>query len=414
MLLTLVGVEGHVIGVSIGERGEQFIFLNRVIGPSLFDICAPNEIIDYSRIHGSTVLTGSAHLVPIQRNDVTTIGGSEVLDSTRHIRTDIDGHLFTLQALARLIVRDCLISMVSDVIRFVNIDHSRARSDVLNATHNGAVTQDVDSRQVGSQRRTVDGDSGSSNRNFGTQCSLLVGNNADDWCSRSRGLGTKVNADVFHHEAILVGIADGMNSQIILASLIHREHTLVFLAHVFIGGDIGGLNDRCSQGLSSGFGTQQHLKTLINSRIIGIDNYRVILACLKLHRKHDKVVIGSIVWTVIVIGMVSIIPIPCAAVLVGINHREDVEGFGLRQIGGIGHIKRGNEFHGHNLALVAGALLVIGNSIILVQTKSQVITVVYPSQRCAGCQVLEGVDQLVVAHEFNLFQIGSQGLAIAF
>ena len=380
----------------------------------MFDECAPNEIVDRSRVHGATVLTGSAHLVPVQHNDVTTIGGSEVLDSTRHIRTDIDGHLFTLQALTRLIVRDCLVSVVSDVIRFVNIDHGRTESNVLNAAHNGAVTQDVDTCQVRSQRRTIDGNSGSSYRNIGTQCSLLVGNNADGGCCRSRGLGTKVNADVFHHKAILVGIADGMNSQVILASLIHREHTLVFLAHVFIGGDIGGLNDRGSQGLSSGFGSQQHLKTLIDSRIIGIDNYRVILACLQLDGKHDKVVIGSIVGTVIVIGMVSIIPIPCAAVLVGINHREDVEGLGLRQIGGIGHIKRGNEFHVHNLALVAGAFLVIGNSIILVQAQSQVITVVHPSQCCAGCHVLEGVDYLVVAHEFNLFQIGSQGLAIAF
>ena len=111
--------------------------------------------------------------------------------------------------------------------------------------------------------------------------------------------------------------------------------------------------------------------------------------------------------------MVGVIPVPCAAVLIGINHREDVEGLGLGQISAIGNVERDNKFHGHNLALVAGALLVISHSVILVSAHGQVVTIVNPSQGSTGSHVLEGVDNLAVTHELNLFQIGGQGLSVA-
>ena len=259
-----------------------------------------------------------------------------------------------------------MVGVVTYFIGLIDIGCGCAGSNILNASDNATVSQDVNSCQVGSQRRTVNGESGSRHIDLGTQRSLLVGDNADGGCSGSRGFGTKVDAEVAHHEAILVGVADGMDGQIILASLTHREHTLKFFAHIIIGGHIGGLNDRGSQSLSSGLGTQQHLKTLFDARIIGIDNHAVVLASLELDGERDQVVIGRIVGAVIVIGMVSIIPIPCAAVLVGVNHREEVKGLGQGQISGIRHSERGNEFHGHDLALVTGAHLVIGHSIVLV------------------------------------------------
>ena len=305
-LFALVGVEGHVIGVSIGKRGKQFILLDGIVGPSLLDIGAPDEIVDSGRIYGATILAGVAHLVPAQRNDVATIGSSEVLNSTRNIGTDIDSHLFTLQALARLVVRDGLVGVVTHVIRFINIDYTRAWNDMLNAAHNGTVTQDVDALQVGGQRIAVECSIGGCQGDFGTQSGLLIGNNADAGCGRCRGFGAELNAEVIHREAVLVGFADGMDGNVILASLIHREQALVFLAHVVIGGDIGGFNDRGGQGVCCGLGAQQHLKSLVNACITGIDNHIIVLACLELNGQRDKVVIGVIVNTVIVIGQIVI------------------------------------------------------------------------------------------------------------
>ena len=111
--------------------------------------------------------------------------------------------------------------MVACYVRFVNIGDGRAGSDVLNAADDGAVAHDVDAGQVIGQGITVDGKAGSRQCYLGTQGGLLIGDNVDGRCGGSRGLGAKVNADVLHHETIGVSIADGMDSQVILASLVY-------------------------------------------------------------------------------------------------------------------------------------------------------------------------------------------------
>ena len=65
-LLTLIGVEGHVIVVGIGDSGQLLVLLDVIVVPSLRDKSAPHEIVHGSRIDRTVIHSDGIHLVPIQ------------------------------------------------------------------------------------------------------------------------------------------------------------------------------------------------------------------------------------------------------------------------------------------------------------------------------------------------------------
>ena len=119
-LLTLIGVESHIIVIGIGDSGQQLVLLNIIVGPSRRDKSAPYEIIYGSGIDWSVIHSDAIHLVPIQGHCLMAVGGSQILHGFGHIRTDIDGHLLTLQSLARLIVRNGLVGVLAHIVGLVN------------------------------------------------------------------------------------------------------------------------------------------------------------------------------------------------------------------------------------------------------------------------------------------------------
>ena len=205
-----------------------------------------------------------------------------------------------------------------------------------------------------------------------------------------------------------------MDGEIVLAILVDRELALKFITHGIIDVDLGGPDNGSVQSIDSGLSAQQHLEAFCQATIIGIDHHIVVLASLELEGHGHQIVIGGILRVIIVIGVITIIPIPGCAIAIGIDYRKDIKSLVLGQIGGIGHIECHDDFHSNHLALVASALVVVGHHLVIVNPDCQVITIVNKAERSAGSHVLERVDYLAVTQELNLVQIGRQGLAIAF
>ena len=114
-----------------------------------------NRALDYELKTGVTIRSlfeNTNHLVPLQRNHIAAISGSQVLDSRRNVWTHIDGKLFALQSLAIFIVWDGLVNVHAQFIGFILKYHSLARSNTHRRIDNLSVAKEVNTSQVGGQR----------------------------------------------------------------------------------------------------------------------------------------------------------------------------------------------------------------------------------------------------------------------
>ena len=275
-------VDSHVVGTSLGS-GEAASIVSKL---SALERCLGNNDIGQG-----------------------LLGGSSAIDNLKLLRIavagSIDGDVVVLASLELDRQYQVVVSSVARVVLIVSTVASApvpgtvaVVGGVAIGVEHGEVTHCVGRREVG-RVRCCDGGS--------LQC------------------------EVINIEIVFVSVRDGVYADVVEARLGHSER-IVRERHEASGGHVRGCNhlgasshQGCADGLVERLRSQGglHLKALriVGTLCVGLDAEDILLASLQVNLWRDEPVV-TLVGLAVGVARHAVVPVPCPAVLVGIDDGE--------------------------------------------------------------------------------------------
>ena len=203
---------------------------------------SPSLIGDLSRVHIVSLWTCITYSIPREKDVSKLILSNHVVDSSRHIITDIHLYSFTFSTCTISIRGNNLISIGFCITHILVLPAKRGiRSYIIEGLHHIAITIDIHGHNTlkvvifSSLCRCRKGEVHLQSA-LGTCCSSKARHS-----SRSSGLNALGNRQTMSHKEILGSITDAMDGNIIIAFYGHSKGCLI------IGSKLRGDNSRLNE-----------------------------------------------------------------------------------------------------------------------------------------------------------------------
>ena len=253
------------------------------------------------------------------------VEGLRNVNSNGNIVADECAYDITLLTIDLASVADYLVAVRAVRSRLVDVGHL-STSSVGNLSNHFLVAQDL-SLQIAFEILVSEVLARSSERHSSLQCTVRIWGDSQVLGSLRRLVDeTEANRDGVEEEVELVGIADSVDTDIVVARLLDRDSLSAVVDTSIVSSKLCRLDNGDCHGLSRSILTEFHLEALCVVRRVSahVDVDRIALASLQIDGRSDEPVVAGIIHVVVVVPVAIAIGTPRAIIAVAVNHGEEV------------------------------------------------------------------------------------------